>query len=261
MEQMGMTPPRIAVEGLTMAFGDRVVQRDISFQVQPQSIFAIIGGSGSGKSTLLKHMIGLLVPAAGRVRIDGIDSAGENSAAKRPYLFGVMFQGGALWSSMTVGENVALPLQLYTRHSPAVIADQVAFKLALVGLGGAAEVLPYELSGGMRKRAAIARALALDPQILFLDEPSAGLDPISSRRLDDLVLELREALAVTIVVVSHELASIFAIADDSVFLDTQCKTAIAHGNPRQLRDQSTDPTVRAFLTRMAPEQAAPEGGR
>jgi phospholipid/cholesterol/gamma-HCH transport system ATP-binding protein len=138
--------------------------------VKPQSIFAIIGGSGSGKSTLLKHMIGLLVPAAGRVRIDGIDSAQEESATKRPYLFGVMFQGGALWSSMTVGENVALPLQIYTSHPADVIADHVAFKLALVGLGGAAAVFPSELSGGMRKRAAIARALALDPQILFLDD-------------------------------------------------------------------------------------------
>lgn len=241
-----------------MAFGDHVVQRDISFQVQAQSIFAIIGGSGSGKSTLLKHMIGLLVPAAGSVRIDGIDNAEEDGRAKRPYLFGVMFQGGALWSSMTVGENIALPLQLYTRHSAAVIADHVAFKLALVGLGDAAKAFPAELSGGMRKRAALARALALDPQILFLDEPSAGLDPIRSSSLDDLILELREALAVTIVVVTHELASIFAIADDSVFLDAQRKTAIAHGDPKLLRDHSTDPTVRAFLTRNAPPQAAPQ---
>ena len=241
-----------------MAFGDRIVQRDISFHVQPRSIFAIIGGSGSGKSTLLKHLIGLLEPAAGSVRIDGVDTAEED--AKRPHLFGVMFQGGALWSSMTVGENIALPLQLYTNHSAAVIADHVAFKLGLVGLGDAAMAFPSELSGGMRKRAALARALALDPQILFLDEPSAGLDPIRSRRLDDLILELRDALAVTIVVVTHELASIFAIADDSVFLDAQRKTAIAHGDPKRLRDHAADPTVRAFLTRSAPPQAAAEDG-
>jgi phospholipid/cholesterol/gamma-HCH transport system ATP-binding protein len=259
MEQTASALPRIAVEGLTMAFGDRVVQRDISFRVKPQSIFAIIGGSGSGKSTLLKHLIGLLEPAAAGVRIDGVDTAEED--AKRPHLFGVMFQGGALWSSMTVGENVALPLQIYTSHPADVIADHVAFKLALVGLGGAAGVFPSELSGGMRKRAAIARALALDPQILFLDEPSAGLDPISSRKLDDLILELRETLAVTIVVVTHELASIFAIADDSVFLDTQRKTAIAHGNPTQLRDQATDPTVHAFLTRSAPAPARTGDGQ
>jgi phospholipid/cholesterol/gamma-HCH transport system ATP-binding protein len=260
MERPALVQPRIAVNALTMAFGDRVLQRNISFQVQPRSIFTIIGGSGSGKSTLLKHMIGLLVPAAGSVRIDGVDSAQEDSAAKRPQLFGVMFQGGALWSSMTVGENVALPLQIYTRHSADVIADLVAFKLALVGLGGAAGVFPSELSGGMRKRAAIARALALDPEILFLDEPSAGLDPISSRRLDDLILELRDTLGVTIVVVTHELASIFAVADDSVFLDAQRKTAIAHGDPKQLRDHTSDPTVHAFLTRSNPAQSGAGGG-
>jgi phospholipid/cholesterol/gamma-HCH transport system ATP-binding protein len=252
--------PRIVVHGLTMTFGDRVVQRDISFQIQAKSIFAIIGGSGSGKSTLLKHMIGLLTPAAGEVRIDGVDIARGLQPEKRTYPFGVMFQGGALWSSLTVGENIALPLQLYTEHPAAVIADQVAFKLALVGLSGRADALPSELSGGMRKRAALARALALDPDIVLLDEPSAGLDPISSRRLDDLILELRDALAVTIVVVTHELASIFAIADDSIFLDAERKTAIARGDPKLLRDHSTDPTVRAFLTRSALAKGEPEGG-
>jgi phospholipid/cholesterol/gamma-HCH transport system ATP-binding protein len=258
MQPIPPIPPRIAVDGLTMAFGERIVQRDVSFQVSPQSIFAIIGGSGSGKSTLLKHMVGLLDPAAGSVRIDGVDTAEIDARARRPHLFGVMFQGGALWSSMTVGENVALPLQLYTGHAAAVIADHVAFKLGLVGLADAADVFPSDLSGGMRKRAALARALALDPQILFLDEPSAGLDPIRSRGLDDLILELRDALAVTIVVVTHELASIFAIADDSVFLDAERKTAIAHGDPKVLRDHATDPTVRAFLTRNAPPQPPQE---
>ena len=241
-----------------MAFGDRIVQRDISFQVRTGSIFAIMGGSGSGKSTLLKHMIGLLVPVAGTVRIDDVDIGDFDTyeTPARPY--GVLFQGGALWSSMTVGENVALPLQLHSGYSEAVIADLVAFKLALVGLGSAVGVFPSELSGGMRKRAALARALALDPQILFLDEPSAGLDPISSRKLDDLILELRDTLAVTIVVVTHELASIFAIADDSVFLDTESKTAVAHGDPKLLREQSNVPMVRAFLTRSTAAQSLSE---
>jgi phospholipid/cholesterol/gamma-HCH transport system ATP-binding protein len=249
-------PACIAVDDLTMSFGDHVVQRDISFRVGRRSIFAIIGGSGSGKSTLLRHMIGLLAPAAGSVLIEGVDiSASGAGDYQHPYPFGVLFQGGALWSSMTVGENVALPLQLYTRHSADAIADQVAFKLALVGLGAAASLSPAEISGGMRKRAALARALALDPQILLLDEPSAGLDPINSRRLDDLILELREALGVTIVVVTHELASIFAIADDCIFLDTERKTAIAHGDPKALRDHSTEPRVREFLSRSAPKAA------
>ena len=243
-----------------MAFGDHVVQRDVSFRVSRRSIFAIIGGSGSGKSTLLRHMIGLFTPAVGSVLIEGVDTAAADARDYQgPYPFGVLFQEGALWSSMTVGENIALPLQLYTRYSPDVIADQVAFKLALVGLGGAAALLPSELSGGMRKRAALARALALDPQILFLDEPSAGLDPINSRRLDDLILQLREALGVTFVVVTHELASIFAIADDSIFLDAARKTAIAHGDPKVLRDHATDPMVREFLSRGAPKPAATEG--
>ncbi|HZF30815.1 MAG TPA: ATP-binding cassette domain-containing protein [Gammaproteobacteria bacterium] len=261
MTETAATPPCIAVENLTMAFGDHVVQRDVSFRVRRRSIFAIIGGSGSGKSTLLKHMVGLLAPATGSVHIEGVDMAADDARDyRRPYPFGVLFQGGALWSSMTVGENVALPLQLYTRYSADAMADQVAFKLALVGLGGAAAVSPADLSGGMRKRAALARALALDPQILFLDEPSAGLDPINSRRLDDLILQLREALGVTIVVVTHELASIFAIADDCIFLDTERKTAIAHGDPKVLRDHSKDPTVREFLSRGAPAPVAEGGG-
>jgi phospholipid/cholesterol/gamma-HCH transport system ATP-binding protein len=251
----------IAVDDLTMAFDGRVIQRDISFQVVRQSIFAIIGGSGSGKSTLLRHLIGLLAPASGSVLVEGVDMAVSGAGGyPHPHPFGVLFQGGALWSSMTVGENVALPLQLYTRYSTDAIADQVAFKLSLVGLGAAASLWPSEISGGMRKRAALARALALDPQILVLDEPSAGLDPINSRRLDDLILELREALGVTIVVVTHELASIFTIADDCIFLDTERKTAIAHGNPKVLRDHASDPRVREFLSRGAAKPAATEGG-
>jgi len=233
-----------------MAFGDRVVQRDVSFRVLRRSIFAIIGGSGSGKSTLLRHMIGLFTPVVGSVLIEGVDIAAADARDDQgPYPFGVLFQEGALWSSMTVGENIALPLQLYTRYSPDVIADQVAFKLALVGLGGAAALLPSELSGGMRKRAALARALALDPQILFLDEPSAGLDPINSRRLDDLILQLREALGVTFVVVTHELASIFAIGDACLFLDPETRTGTPYGAPRELLKTTTDAKLRRFLTR------------
>lgn len=247
MVQVTPPQPRIAVEQLTMAFGEHVVQRDVSFQVRAGSIFAIMGGSGCGKSTLMKHLIGLLVPATGHIRIDGVDIRREDGLAFRR--FGVLFQGGALWSSMTVGENVALPLQLYSGYSKSAIADQVAFKLALVGLGDAAAMPPSTLSGGMRKRAALARALALDPDILFLDEPSAGLDPLTSRNLDDLILHLRAALRVTVVVVTHELESIFTIADDSVFLDTERKTAVAHDNPKALRSRSDDPTVRAFLNR------------
>src|SRR5262245_55804281 len=259
MNEIAAVSTCIAVENLTMAFGDHVVQRDVPLQVQRGSIFAVIGGSGSGKSTLLMHMIGLLAPAKGNVVIEGVDMAANRVRDHRgPYPFGVLFQGGALWSSMTVGENIALPLQLYTHYSADAIADQVAFKLALVGLPGAAALTPAELSGGMRKRAALARALALDPPILFLDEPSAGLDPINSRRLDDLILQLREALGVTIVVVTHELASIFAIADDSIFLDADRKTAIAHGDPKMLRDNATEPTVREFLNRSAPKPAAME---
>ena len=218
----------------------------------PGDIFVIMGGSGCGKSTLLRHMIGLLAPAGGRrpattARASGTPTAAEQLALSRR--FGVLFQSGALWSSMTLAENVALPLQQYTPLSAAEIARVVSLKLALVGLRGFEDFYPSEISGGMRKRAGLARAMALDPDILFFDEPSAGLDPISSRRLDDLILELRDSLGATVVMVTHELPSIFAIADNSVFLDAETKTTIAWGNPRELAKNCPEAKVRAFLAR------------
>lgn len=245
------TGPRIAVRNLDMAFGGFVVQRNVSFSVGRGEIFVIMGDSGCGKSTMLKHMIGLIRPARGDVLYDGesfwSDDADRRMAVSRR--FGVLFQSGALWSSMTLAENVALPLTLYTRLDAREVAEMVALKLALVGLRGFEEYYPSEISGGMRKRAGLARAMALDPDILFLDEPSAGLDPLSSRRLDDLILELRDSLGSTVVVVTHELASIFAIADNAVFLDAESRTAIAHGNPRVLIDHAESPKVREFLHR------------
>src|SRR5689334_9257308 len=234
-----------------MIFGSRVVQRNVSFTVEAGQIFVIMGGSGCGKSTMLRHMIGLVHPAAGRVLYDGVsfwdcDAAGQQALDRR---FGVLFQSGALWSSMTLAENVALPLAQYTPLPRADIDRVVSLKLALVGLKGFGDYLPSEISGGMRKRAGLARAIALDPDILFFDEPSAGLDPISSRRLDDLILELRDSLGATIVVVTHELASIFAIGDDSIFLDAESRTITAAGPPRELLAHPTDPRVKDFLTR------------
>jgi phospholipid/cholesterol/gamma-HCH transport system ATP-binding protein len=244
---------KVTVSDLTMAYGSRVVMRDLDFRVNEGDIFVVMGGSGCGKSTLLRHLVGLQQPAAGTISYEGA-SAGlwELRPAERERVlrrFGVLYQGGALWSSMTLAENVALPLQQYTALSPREVSALASFKLALVGLAGFEHYYPSELSGGMRKRAGLARAMALDPDILFCDEPSAGLDPVSSRRLDDLILELRDSLGAAIVVVTHELASIFAIADDSVFLDAESKTIIASGPPRQLLAESKDPRVRAFLTR------------
>jgi phospholipid/cholesterol/gamma-HCH transport system ATP-binding protein len=251
MAGIGNSLYRLEVRNLTVAFGPNVIQRDLNFSVRRGSIFAIMGGSGCGKSTVLKAMIGLLTPAGGTVLIDGEDywSASERRRVGLRRRFGVLFQGGALWSSMTVGENVALPLQMFTRLDDTAIAILVDLKLALVGLAGAADKMPSELSGGMRKRAGLARALALDPEILFFDEPSAGLDPITSNRLDDLILELSSGLGATVVIVTHELPSLFAICDDGIFLDGETRRAIAHGSPRHLRDTCDDPTVRAFMER------------
>jgi phospholipid/cholesterol/gamma-HCH transport system ATP-binding protein len=254
--------PRIAVDGLTMAYGDFVIQRDLTFDVRAGSIFVIMGGSGCGKSTLLRHMIGLQAPARGDVRYDG-ESLWQATPEARTVMLrrcGVLYQRGALWSSMTLAENVALPLREFTALSRAEIRDVVALKLALVGLAGFEEFYPAQISGGMQKRAGLARAMALDPDILFFDEPSAGLDPISSRLLDDLILELRQSLGATIVVVTHELASIFAIGDDAVFLDAETRTMIARGSPRALRDAPLDAKVRAFLTRGAPATADAAAG-
>jgi phospholipid/cholesterol/gamma-HCH transport system ATP-binding protein len=250
---MASTRPKITVSDLTMAYGGDVVMRDLDFAVNEGDIFVIMGRSGSGKSTLLRHLVGLHEPAGGTIRYDGTATPlWQMPASQRDRLlrrFGVLFQGGALWSSMTIAENVALPLQEYAAVSTEEISALVSLKLALVGLAGFEEHYPAEISGGMKKRAGLARAMALDPDILFCDEPSAGLDPVSSRRLDDLILELRDSLGATVVVVTHELASIFAIADDSILLDPESKTIIASGPPKRLLAESSDPRVLSFLTR------------
>src|SRR2546427_5381504 len=234
-----------------MAYGSLVIQHDLTFTVQHGDIFIIMGGSGCGKSTLLRHLIGLQAPAEGEVFYDG-QSFWKIKPAERERMmrrFGVLYQSGALWSSMTLAENIALPLEQYTDLSPSQISDLVSLKLALVGLAGFDDYYPSEISGGMQRRAGLARAMALDPDILFFDEPSAGLDPISSRLLDDLILELRDSLGATVVIVTHELASIFTIGSNGVFLDADTKTMLAVGNPKTLRDTSPEPKIRAFLTR------------
>jgi phospholipid/cholesterol/gamma-HCH transport system ATP-binding protein len=244
-------PAAISVKNLTMAYGDYTVMRSLNFSVRSSEIKVIMGGSGCGKSTLLKHLIGLEVAAQGAIYYGDVRfEPGTADGERIRRGFGVSFQGGALWSSMTLEENVALPMEQYTNLSAKAIRERVDFKLSLVGLAGFGHRLPSELSGGMQKRAGLARAIALDPHILFFDEPSAGLDPISSRRLDDLILELRDALGATVVVVTHELASIFAIADSALFLDAESKTALCEGNPHDLVDDAdTDPKVRHFLRR------------
>jgi len=241
----------IEVRNLTMAYGSFVIQRDLTFTVKRGDIFIIMGGSGCGKSTLLRHMVGLKEPARGEVLYDGISFWGVDPDERKTIMrrFGILYQSGALWSSMTLAENVALPLGEYTALSSGEINDLVSFKLSLVGLAGYENFYPSEISGGMKKRAGLARAMALDPDILFFDEPSAGLDPISARRLDDLILELRDSLGATLVVVTHELASIFAIGNNSVFLDADDRTAIDGGDPHKLLAESREPKVRSFLTR------------
>jgi phospholipid/cholesterol/gamma-HCH transport system ATP-binding protein len=252
----------LALRDVTLAFGPRIIQRDLSFDVRRGSIFAVMGGSGCGKSTVLKSMIGLLRPRVGQFLVEGEDYWNDDERRRTEIgrsRFGVLFQNAALWSTMTVGMNVALPMQLFTKLNAITIHRLVMLKLGLVGMEHAVDLFPYELSGGMRKRAGLARALALDPDILFFDEPSAGLDPITSARLDDLILNLRDGLGATIVIVSHELPSLFAIADDGVFLDATTRTVIAHGSPSALRDHCTDPQVRAFMQREHP--GAPAAGK
>lgn len=245
----GQAPIRI--EGLTMAFGSFVLMRDLTFAVNRGDVFVIMGGSGCGKSTLLRHMIGLIEPAAGNIWYGDVNFTAADIETRERILrrIGVLYQTGGLWSSMTLAENIALPLQEFSTLSPAEIREMVSLKLALVGMRGFEDYYPSEISGGMQKRAGLARAMALDPEFLFFDEPSAGLDPISSRRLDDLILELRESLGATIVVVTHELDSIFTIGTNSVFLDPESRTMIASGPPTALRDHSQDPRVRRFLHR------------
>ena len=242
---------KIQIQHLTMTYDSYVVMRDIDARIRRGSIFVIMGESGSGKSTLLRTMIGLKAPAGGDVLYDGRSFWGLDEEARRVKLrsFGVLFQSGALWSSMTLAENVELPLAEYTDWPLAERQEVVRLKLALVGLGGFEDYYPSEISGGMRTRAGLARAMALDPEILFFDEPSAGLDHILSSNLDQLILELRDSLGATIVVVTHELASIFTIADDSIFLDAESRTVRAQGNPKELRAQTADPKLKDFLTR------------
>jgi len=243
--------PHITVRDLTMAYGSFVVMHDLNFTINRGDVFIIMGGSGCGKSTMMTMLIGLKPPAKGQIFYADVnfwesDPDTRDTIIRRA---GVMYQGGALWSSMTLAENVGLPLERYTDLSPRQIREVVQMKLALVGLAGFEEFYPSEISGGMQKRAGIARAMALDPEILFFDEPSAGLDPVSARRLDDLILQLRESLGTTMVVVTHELASIFTIGNNSVFLDAAQRTMTATGDPKKLLAETTDPTLRLFLTR------------
>ncbi len=260
------TPERaaaaITVRGLTLAHGERVIQRDLAFTVNRSDIFMIMGGSGCGKSTLLRHLIGLQRPAAGEIFYGNLNFWAISDAQRCQEMrrFGVLYQSGALWSSMTVAENVALPMQLYTTLAAEEIAARVALKLALVGLAGCEACYPSELSGGMKKRAGLARAMALDPEILFFDEPSAGLDPVSAKRLDDLILELRDSLGATVVVVTHELASIFAIGSNGIFLDAEAQTMLASGSPRELLTRAGDSRVLRFLTRDGADLQNRKGG-
>jgi len=244
-------PVHIRLEGISLGYGETLVQRDLTFDIHRGDVFVIMGGSGCGKSTVMRCVTGLLAPWSGRVLL-GDESLWELPAARRNTLMrrnGVMYQSGALWSSMTLEENICLPLEQYTRLAPEQMRAIAEYKLALVGLAGYGDHYPSEISGGMRKRVGVARAMALDPEILFFDEPSAGLDPLSARRLDELILELRDSLGTTMVVITHELDSIFTIADDAVFLDADSKTMLATGNPHALRDHSPVDQVRAFLTR------------
>ena len=246
-----MAEVEIKVEDLTIGYGERVLMENLNFEVRKGEIFFIMGGSGCGKSTLLKHLIGLYAPLRGSIFIRGRDIAHADEAERLEIMrgFGVTYQGGALFGSMTVAENVAMPLEEYTDRSAAEIAAEVEKKLKLVQLEGFGSFMPGELSGGMCKRAGLARALALDPKLLFFDEPSAGLDPLSSAALDRLILDLRERLGATVVVISHELESILSIADRIIMLDKATRGIIADGDPRKLRESSPNDYVRAFLNR------------
>jgi len=250
--------PILEVRHLTFGYGTQRLLHDVSFDVRRGSIFAVMGTSGTGKSTLLRVLIGLLRPSAGEIVFGGVNYCmlGDTARAQIGRHFGVLFQGGALWSSMTASENVALPLQMCTGLDAPSIDALVRLKLSLVGLQTGRLRMPSDLSGGMRQRVGLARALALDPVILFLDEPSTGLDPISARHFDDLVRGLRDGFGVTIIMVSHELPSLFGICDDGVFLDAESQTVVAHGAPQTLRDECTHPTVQAFMHRAPPPSEA-----
>ncbi len=243
--------PLVEIKDITMAYDGFVVQRDLDFAIERGEIFVVMGTSGCGKTTLLRHLVGLKSPAKGEILYGGKSfwGAGPEHRQQMMRQFGVMYQNGALWSSMTLAENVSLPLEVYTSLSRSEIREIALFKLALVGLAGFGDFHPSEVSGGMQKRVGVARAMALDPDILYFDEPSAGLDPVSARRLDDLIRELRDSLGITMVIVTHELDSIFAVADRSVFLDPDTRTMLAIGPPAELRDNSPNPKIRQFLNR------------
>lgn len=248
-----MTAPFLTVSDLTVAYGDNVIMKEVSFTVNRGDVFIIMGASGCGKSTLLSVLTGLKQPAKGNVMFDGLPFWGKDATAanRRASMrkAGILYQSGALWTSMTLAENVALPLTQYTALTPAEIQDLVALKLDLVGLAGFQDFYPSEISGGMKKRAGLARALALDPQIVFFDEPSAGLDPISSKNLDDLILQIKENLNTTIVMVTHELPSLLSVGTNSIYLDVDTKTLIAQGNPADLLKNPPNQKVLHFLTR------------
>lgn len=242
---------RISVKDVSVGYGGKPVQSGIDLEIAPGEIFAIVGDSGSGKSTLLKSMVGLLRPLKGSILFDGKPLQRELQPGEEqgPPPFGILFQGGALWSSMTLLENILMPMEMHGHAEPAAREALARFKLALVGLAGHEDRLPASLSGGMRKRAALARALALDPSVLFLDEPSAGLDPLSSRRLDELILTLRDGLGITVVMVTHELESLYAIADRMLFLDGEAHKPTALGPPADLARDADSDKVREFLSR------------
>ncbi len=245
-----MNEPFVSVEELTIGWGDTILQKDASFEVRRGEVFAILGGSGCGKSTMLRYLIGLEQPMSGRIDIAGYGT--PNLTVGRPP-FGVMFQSGALLGSLTVGENIGLALEQWTDLPPDAIEAIVLAKLRLVGLTGTEKQFPSELSGGMKKRAAIARALALDPELLFLDEPSAGLDPVTAVELDELILSLNQGFGLTVVMVTHELPSIFKTVQRCIMLHRETRSIIAEGDPRELRDTSTDPRVSHFFKRTTQE--------